>query len=121
MNHIKKIRLGYTAIDIGWWHQLSLPRLESGRVDYALTTTSFRITGEGNVPSALIDVRDIGKFVAKIVADPRTLNRIVFGYTDLWTQNEVHDLMESLSGEKSTKEYVSYRSQSEFRLLELSS
>lgn len=107
LNHIKKIHLGYTVIDIGWWYQISLPRLASGRVDYAITTTTSLVAGEGNVLSGYTDLRDVGKFVAKIVADPRTLNRMVFGYTKLWTQTQTYDLMEKLSGEKTIREFVS--------------
>ncbi|KAM7196691.1 hypothetical protein V8F33_006031 [Rhypophila sp. PSN 637] len=107
LNHIKKMHLGYTVIDVGWWYQLSVPRLPSGRIDYALTTTNSPIAGEGKVPSCLTDLRDVGKFVAKIIADPRTLNRMVFAYTKLWTQTEVRDLMDRLSGEKCTREYMS--------------
>ncbi|KAK3326019.1 hypothetical protein B0H66DRAFT_616815 [Apodospora peruviana] len=107
LNHIKKIHLGYTVIDVGWWYQISVPRLPSGRIDYALTTTNSPIAGEGKVPSGLTDLRDVGKFVAKIIADPRTLNRMVFAYTKLWTQTEVRDLMDRLSGEKCTREYMS--------------
>ncbi|KAK4212514.1 hypothetical protein QBC37DRAFT_191870 [Rhypophila decipiens] len=107
LNHIKKMHLGYTVIDVGWWYQLSIPRLPSGRIDYALTMTNSPIAGEGKVPSGLTDLRDVGKFVAKIIADPRTLNRMVFAYTKLWTQTEVRDLMDRLSGEKCTREYMS--------------
>ncbi|KAF4835058.1 Isoflavone reductase-like protein [Colletotrichum tropicale] len=31
LNHVKKVRLPYTAIDVGWWYQITLPRLASGR------------------------------------------------------------------------------------------
>lgn len=53
-------------------------------------------------------MRDIGKYAAKIIADPRTLNRRVLAYTDISTLNEAYDLMDELSGEKSERIYVSF-------------
>lgn len=35
------------------------------------------LIGDGNKKSACIDVGDVGRFVARIVADPRTLNHYV--------------------------------------------
>jgi nucleoside-diphosphate-sugar epimerase len=106
LNHIKKIYLPYTIIDIGWWYQLTLPRLPSGRIDYALTPGEPEITGDGNTPSALTDVEDIGRYTARIIADPRTLNHMVFAHSAFYTQNQVYDLIEKLSGEKIERKYV---------------
>jgi hypothetical protein len=83
-----------------------LPKLPSGRIDYAAMETADGIAGDGNVPFALTDVRDIGSYVARIITDPRTLNRMVFAYNEVWTQNRVYDLLESLSGEKLERKYV---------------
>ncbi|KAH6855724.1 hypothetical protein B0I37DRAFT_350875 [Chaetomium sp. MPI-CAGE-AT-0009] len=107
LNHIKKIYLPYTVIDVGWWYQLTLPRLPSGRIDYALMPGEPEITGDGNTPSALTDIGDIGRYTARIIADPRTLNHMVFAYSVLYTQNQVYDLIEKLSGEKIERKYVS--------------
>ncbi|KAH6869175.1 hypothetical protein B0T10DRAFT_533951 [Thelonectria olida] len=74
INHITKVHLPYTIIDIGFWYQLMLPRLPSGRIDYALP--------------------DIGRWVARIIADPRTLNKMVFAYN-------------TASGEEVDRNYVS--------------
>ncbi|KAM0547780.1 hypothetical protein ACHAPJ_010241 [Fusarium lateritium] len=106
LNHIKKIHLPFTVVDIGWWYQVNLPKLPSGRIDYAAMETADGIAGDGNVPFALTDVRDIGSCVARIITDPRTLNRMVFAYNEVWTQNRVYDLLESLSGEKLDRKYV---------------
>ncbi|KPM42915.1 hypothetical protein AK830_g3606 [Neonectria ditissima] len=107
LNHVKKIRLPYTAIDVGWWYQLTLPRLPSGRNTYAHSGSQDGIAGDGNVPSALTDLRDVGKYVARIISDPQTLNQLVFAYSELWTQNQVYDLIEKLSDEKIERDYVS--------------
>lgn len=106
LDHVKKIYLPYTVIDVGWWYQISPPRLSSGRIDYAINYPLEQITGDGNTPSARTDVRDIGKYVARIVADSRTLNRSVFAYNEVLTENEVFEILERLSGEKVERKYV---------------
>ena len=35
--HLKSISLPYTIIDVGWWYQISYPKLPSGKVDYAIS------------------------------------------------------------------------------------
>ncbi|KAH7146998.1 hypothetical protein B0J13DRAFT_442266 [Dactylonectria estremocensis] len=106
LNHVKKIYLPYTVIDVGWWYQLTLPRLPSGRTNYAHSGLQDAIPGDGNVMSALTDLRDVGKFVARIIADPRTINQLVFAYNELWTQNQVYDLLDRLSNENFKRNYV---------------
>ncbi|KXH52975.1 isoflavone reductase [Colletotrichum nymphaeae SA-01] len=81
--HAKKIRLPHTVIDVGWWYQLSIPRLPSGRIDSATPLPVNFIAGDGNTLSALTDVRDVGRFTARIIADPRTINKMVFVYGDI--------------------------------------
>ncbi|KAH7000339.1 hypothetical protein EDB80DRAFT_109974 [Ilyonectria destructans] len=107
LNHIKKIYLPYTVIDVGWWYQGSLPRLPSGKIDYAVTFPMPNMYGDGNLPSALTDLRDVGKYVARIIADPRTLNKSVFVYNEIWTQEQIFTLLEKGSGEKIPREYLS--------------
>ncbi|KAL7763912.1 hypothetical protein ACKLNR_007270 [Fusarium oxysporum f. sp. zingiberi] len=106
LNHIKKIHQPFTVIDVGWWYQVNLPKLPSGRIDYAAMETADGIAGDGNVPFALTDVRDIGRYVAQIITDSRTLNRMVFAYNEIWTQNQIYDLLEKLSGERLDRKYV---------------
>lgn len=69
---------------------------------------SNAIIGDGNTPSALTDLRDIGHYVARIIADPRTLNKMVFTYNELLTQDQIYRLMEHLSGEKIERTYVCF-------------
>lgn len=104
---MKKIHLPYTVIDVGWWYQLSLPRLPSGRIDYAVTMPVEYIAGDGNAPSALTDMRDVGNYTARIIRDPRTLNKMVLVYGEVLSQNQVFDLLENLSGEQLERHYVS--------------
>ncbi|CAI7667691.1 unnamed protein product [Penicillium bialowiezense] len=109
LNHIQKIRLPYTYIDVGWWYQITLPRLPSGRLDYLLPTGQPEqpIGLDGSVPSALADIRDVGRYVAKIIADPRTLNKKVHVFNEVHTRNQVYDLLEGVSGEKLDRQYLS--------------
>ncbi|KAK7409525.1 hypothetical protein QQX98_008309 [Neonectria punicea] len=108
LNYVQKLRLPYTYIDAGWWYQLTLPRLPSGRWDYALPSydSEPRLGGDGNVPSALADIRDVGRYVARVVADPRTLNKKVHVYSEVLTRNQVYDLVEKISGERLERKYI---------------
>ncbi|KAH8899788.1 isoflavone reductase [Thozetella sp. PMI_491] len=107
LDHIKGLYLPYTAIDVGWWYQLSLPRLPSGRIDHAVAIPLTAIPADGNVPIALTDKDDIGPFVARIIADPQTLNRMVFIHGETWTWNKVVDLVDEAAGEKWPRVYKS--------------
>ena len=55
---------------------------------------------------ALTDMLDIGKYVAQIVADPRTINRRILAYTEILSMNEIWEVMAKASGEEPPKEYV---------------
>ncbi|KAI9150305.1 isoflavone reductase family protein [Paramyrothecium foliicola] len=106
LNYIKKIKLPYTAIDVGWWHQVNLPRLPSGRIDHAAMGSGDILIGNGDVPFASTHLSDVGKYVVRIIADTRTLNRMVLAHGDVVTFNQIYDIMEKLSGEKLVRNYV---------------
>jgi hypothetical protein len=59
------------------------------------------------LPSALTDLRDVGKYVAKIIADDRTLNKYVMAYNEMFTPNQVYDKLEEISGEKLPRTHIS--------------
>ncbi|KAL4802553.1 NAD(P)-binding protein [Aspergillus unguis] len=107
LDHVQRLQLPYTAIDVGWWFQICLPRIPSGKFDYGLLAPANTIYGDGNVPSSLTDVRDVGMYAAKIITDPRTLNKRVFAYTEARTQNELFDLVEKVTGERPEAAHVS--------------
>lgn len=65
-----------------------------------------RLIGDGNLASALTDLRDIGKYVARILVDPRTLNKLVFVYNEVWTQEKIVSLFEKLSGDTIPRAYT---------------
>ncbi|KAF8175419.1 hypothetical protein K438DRAFT_1908802 [Mycena galopus ATCC 62051] len=106
--HIRKLYLPYTIIDVGYWYQLSFPTLPSGQVDYAaVVKPNVEIHADGNKPTMITDLRDIGRFVALIIKDQRTLNHSVFAYGALLSENEIFELSEAVSGEKIERKYVS--------------
>jgi uncharacterized protein YbjT (DUF2867 family) len=105
--HIKSISLPYTIVDVGWWYQISYPRLPSGKVDYAISLPADEIFGTGEQLSALTDLRDVGRYVARIVLDERTVNKYVFCYNEMRSQLDTYAIMERLSGETIPHDFVS--------------
>ena len=76
-------------------------------MDYAsLLIPNTTIFGDKNIKTALTDLRDIGPYVAKCINDTRTLNKYVFCYGDLLSQDELFAKMEELSGETIERDYV---------------
>ncbi|UPL00896.1 hypothetical protein LCI18_011830 [Fusarium solani-melongenae] len=99
INYVKNIYLPYTIIDVGWWYQSSTPNLPSGKIDYVLTFGMSRIVEDGSHATCIIDLRDIGKYVAMAIVDDRTLNKSVLIYNEVRTQEEIYQLLEAESGE----------------------
>ncbi|KAE8347225.1 hypothetical protein BDV24DRAFT_146772 [Aspergillus arachidicola] len=105
---IQRARLPYTIIDVGCWYSVFVPKVPSGRSDKAhMRYIDHRIVEDGNQKFALTDIADIGKYVAQIVADPRTINKHVFAYTEVLSMNEIWDTMARVTGEEPVKNYVS--------------
>ncbi|PNP76834.1 hypothetical protein FNYG_09850 [Fusarium nygamai] len=100
INHVKKIYLPYTVIDVGLWYQISLPPLPSGKIDYALAYPATVMAEDGSCSISITDLRDIGRYIAKIITDERTLNKYIFAYNEVWTQEEIYSHLEKVSGEK---------------------
>lgn len=65
------------------------------------------IYGDGEAPNLVTDLRDIGRFVARIIADDRTLNKFVFTWGEVLTQKQIFTAIEAASGEKIEREHVS--------------
>lgn len=97
-DYIKELGVGYTFIDVGWWMQLLVP--EGTNSPSLLGPWSLEIYGAGDKKMLLTDLEDIGIFVARIVADERTLNQYVIAWADEMTLLEAKDLCERLSGEE---------------------
>lgn len=106
--YIKDIGLPFTVVDVGFWYQISFPPLPSGRVDYAILMPSSDTHGDGEAPNILIDKRDIGYFVARIITDDRTVNKYVYAHGEVLTENQIFAMMEELSKEKVKRNHVCY-------------
>lgn len=106
LDRFKRLYLPYTVIDVGWWYQASLPRLPSGKLDSAISFPETLIGADGNVKFAGADVADIGKYVARTIADPRTLNKQVFAYSEVTTQNDIWNTMEALTSETIPRKHL---------------
>ncbi|KAL5514215.1 hypothetical protein ACEPAG_2303 [Sanghuangporus baumii] len=106
-DYVKEIGIGFTFIDVGWWMKVTVPfsDYEFPQPILQRVTTSF--VGPGDVKCAFTDDRDIGKFVARIIADDRTLNQYVFCWTEEFTLNEIVALAERVSGRKLNFEHIS--------------
>ncbi|KAK2610051.1 hypothetical protein N8I77_003510 [Diaporthe amygdali] len=100
VNHLKKIRMPYTIIDIGYWHEIMIPRIESERLNHRALYSTFYFVDDGSALCATTYLPDVGRYVERIIADPRTLNRMVFAYGEITTQRAAVDMVERLSGEK---------------------
>lgn len=83
-------------------YQGVLPNLDDSKeffpgFNQAATRTIY---GTGDVKSALVDIRDIGKYTARIITDDRTLNKYVLAYTEELTQKEIIAIAERVLGKK---------------------
>ena len=78
--------------------EVLLPPIGSAKAEF--TDHSKIRYGTGNVKTAVIDRADIGKFVAWIIADERTLKRYVFCWTEEVTQDEIFALAKRVSGQR---------------------
>lgn len=95
LDRCKRLYLPYTVIDVGMWIQVGLP------VPYSPPPPIVEpFIGDGDMTTAVIDKEDIGPYVARIITDPRTLNRSVFAYGDVTTQSTILAEMEAATGKQ---------------------
>ncbi|KAL5533672.1 hypothetical protein ACEPAG_132 [Sanghuangporus baumii] len=107
-DYIKEIGIGFTFIDVGWWMEITIPFVDLENFPQPIIKrVSKSCVGSGDVKCAVTDRRDIGKFVARIIADDRTLNQYVFCWTEESTLNEIVALAERVSGRKLNFEHIS--------------
>jgi hypothetical protein len=107
---ILQLKLPYTIIDVGFWSQISYPRVPSGRLGYSLVPVApapNEYIGDGGARNLVTDVRDVGEFVARIVRDPRTLNRRVVAWGDKVSQKEIFEIVERETGERVERKILS--------------
>lgn len=79
--------------------QLALPLPTRSKVPDLWKDASWTLHGAGDTKMLVTDLRHIGVFVARIVADPRTLGRSVIAWEEELTELETHEIGERASGE----------------------
>lgn len=98
-DYVKELGLGYTIIDVGWWSQLYLPLPLRSAVPQHLKDMSWMVYGTGETRNLLTNLNHIGTWVARIIADPRTLNKYVIIWEDETTQENAYELGVRYSGD----------------------
>ncbi|KAK2608200.1 hypothetical protein N8I77_006824 [Diaporthe amygdali] len=101
--------LSYTIIDVGWWYNGFIPNILSGKTDHAIALPDFiqnLVPGDGEMKTYVVDNEDVGNFVARIIADPRTINKRVMAAGASLSFNEMFGIAEELTGEKALRKYV---------------
>lgn len=76
-----------------------IPADKEDAEDTFMPAASHAITGAGNVKNAVTHIPDIGRFVAEIIDDERTLNKYVFCWSEEKTQNEIWDIARKVKAE----------------------
>jgi hypothetical protein len=99
-DHIFRHHLGFTIVDTGFWYQANIPRVPSGKFDNAIFMPAKEVYAGGLTPNMLIDARDVGRIVVRVLKDKRTLNKRVMAYGAVLSQNQTHEIIEDKTGEK---------------------
>lgn len=111
--------LPYTIIDVGWWYNGFIPKIPSGKTDKAIALPDLMqnlVPGDGEMKTYVVDNEDVGRFVARIIADPRTINKRVMAAGDNLSFNEMFGMAEELTGEKVARKTVRPPISSDFRV-----
>ncbi|KAJ4397256.1 hypothetical protein N0V93_001480 [Gnomoniopsis smithogilvyi] len=105
---VQRAYIPYTVIDDSWWYQGVCPSVPSGKTDHGVfADMNDRIYGDGDVPQGLMDMNDVGLYVAEIIADPRTINKKVYIYSEVLTQNQIWATVADITGEEPLRHTVS--------------
>ncbi|EQB48605.1 isoflavone reductase [Colletotrichum gloeosporioides Cg-14] len=107
---LEACRIPYTVIDVGWWYNGFIPDVPSGKTDHAIALPDFLrnlVPGDGNMKTYVIDNEDVGKFVTRIIVDPRTVNKRVMAAGASMSFNEMFAIAEELTGDIVTRKHVS--------------
>ncbi|KAI0706010.1 NAD-P-binding protein [Cerioporus squamosus] len=98
--YLKELGVGYTIIDVGWWMQLFLPYPLRSTAPQHLKEMSWSIYGTGESRNLLTNLHHIGACVARIIVDPRTLNKAVIIWEDEVQQKAAHEIGARVSGDE---------------------
>ena len=96
----KRLPVQHPSIDrLHFRYQAVTPALDASKIPYpALAELTKTLYGSGDVKSAVIDYRDLGLFVPRILVDERTLNRYIFIWAEEISQNELFAIVERITG-----------------------
>ncbi|KAF4583777.1 hypothetical protein EYR40_002268 [Pleurotus pulmonarius] len=94
--YIKKLGLPHTFIEDGWWLLWMFPPLHAARN----TITSLKAySGDRSRKLIYSTLPTIGKMVARIIVDPRTLNQTVVAHDGEISIDEAWKVAETVTGE----------------------
>ncbi|KAI0692307.1 NAD-P-binding protein [Cerioporus squamosus] len=96
---VQELGVPYTFIDVGVWMQGWIPLPSRSTISEEAKQMAYTYVGDGQVRMLVTDLHHIGTYVARIVADPRTLNHAVIVWEDEVSQAETHELAVRLSGD----------------------
>ncbi|KAF4871422.1 Isoflavone reductase-like protein TP7 [Colletotrichum siamense] len=107
---LESCEIPYTIIDVGWWYNGFIPEVPSGKTDHAIALPDFLrnlVPGDGTMKTYVIDNEDVGRFVARIIVDSRTVNKRVMAAGASMSFNEMFAIAEKLTGDTVTRKHVS--------------
>ncbi|KAF5483304.1 Isoflavone reductase-like protein TP7 [Colletotrichum fructicola] len=107
---LERCKISYTIIDVGWWYNGFIPEVPSGRTDHAIALPDFLrnlVPEDGNMKTYVIDNEDVGRFVARIIVDSRTVNKRVMAAGASMSFNEMFAIAEELTEDTVTRKHVS--------------
>ena len=96
---IRDLGVPHTFVDAGWAMQTFLPLPPRSKAPPAAATATHTAFVPGDARVLLADMQAVGAYVARVVADPRTLGRKVVVWDDERPVSAAHAAGERLSGE----------------------
>ncbi|KAL0952364.1 hypothetical protein HGRIS_006643 [Hohenbuehelia grisea] len=97
-DYIVKAGVPYTIITVGFWYEAIFPPIPPyvpPVPEYAeFAERVYQSFGPGTVKTAAVNREHVGKFVARIIDDEGTINKVILANEDEITINEVWDLVE---------------------------
>ena len=89
----------HTFIDVGVWMQFYLPLPLRSKAPQPVKDMTWSVYADGTARNLVTNREHIGTYVARILADPRTLNQAVIVWEDEVRQGDAHALGERVSGD----------------------
>ena len=97
--YCQKLGVPYTIIDVGFWMQFFLPLPLRSAVQPELKALSWMVYRDGESKNLVTNLHHIGTYVARIIADPRTINKAVIMWENEVTQKDAHEIVALVSGD----------------------